>query len=225
MLEPVNTVLKAVRRLSLLRGDVVLVAGQGPIGLMFTRLLQLAGAQVIATDLLEPRLKLAKKFGAKWMFNVGQASRLSLNQECKKSKDGDRRDACPTSTGELIRRATRGRGLDAAVIAVPSADVVQQALQWTRGAGQVLLFSHTKSGARLTVDPATICVDEKDLLGSYSSDFTLQDEVARLVFSRQLDVRNLISHFFPLEQTAAAIALAARPTPDSLKVLVRAEVD
>jgi L-iditol 2-dehydrogenase len=42
MLEPVNTVLKAVR-LNLLRGDAVLVAGQGPIGLMFTRLLQLAG--------------------------------------------------------------------------------------------------------------------------------------------------------------------------------------
>jgi len=52
MLEPVNTVLKAVRRLALLRGDVVLVAGQGPIGLMFTRLLQLEGAQVIAADLL-----------------------------------------------------------------------------------------------------------------------------------------------------------------------------
>src|SRR5215471_10413400 len=43
MLEPVNTVLKAVNRLSLLRGDTVLVAGQGPIGLMFTRLLALRG--------------------------------------------------------------------------------------------------------------------------------------------------------------------------------------
>ena len=30
MLEPVNTVLKAVKRLSLLRGDTILVAGQGP---------------------------------------------------------------------------------------------------------------------------------------------------------------------------------------------------
>src|SRR5512140_2645496 len=43
MLEPVNTVLKAVKRLVLLRKDVVLVAGQGPIGLMFTRLLRLRG--------------------------------------------------------------------------------------------------------------------------------------------------------------------------------------
>jgi L-iditol 2-dehydrogenase len=70
------------------------------------------------------------------------------------------------------------------------------------------------------LDFSSICLDEKDLLGSYSADFTLQGEVARLVFSRQLDVRRLISHRFPLEQTAAAVALAASPTPDSLKILV-----
>ena len=57
MLEPVNTVLKAVKRLALLRGDTVLVAGQGPIGLMFTRLLALQGMQVVATDLLPTRLE------------------------------------------------------------------------------------------------------------------------------------------------------------------------
>src|SRR6266404_4338557 len=66
MLEPVNTVLKAVKQLTLLGGDTVLVAGQGPIGLMFTRLLTLQGAKVIATDLLETRLRLAREFGAKW---------------------------------------------------------------------------------------------------------------------------------------------------------------
>jgi L-iditol 2-dehydrogenase len=266
MLEPVNTVLKAVRRLSLLRGDVVLVAGQGPIGLMFTRLLQLAGVQVIATDLLESRLKLARKFGAKWVFNVGQASRLSLNQECKKSKGGNRRDACPASTlNPQLSTLNPQPSLDAAVIAVPSDAAVQQALQLVRCGGQVLLFAHTKRSApsslsaagggeasrvaelyagrlvapkpcegggevarsnshlptpNFPLDLASVCLDEKDLLGSYSSDFTLQDEVARLVFSRQLDVRPLISHRFPLEQTAAAVALAARPTPDSLKILV-----
>jgi L-iditol 2-dehydrogenase len=63
-------------------------------------------------------------------------------------------------------------------------------------------------------------VDEKDLIGSYSSDFTLQSEVARLVFSRRLDVRPLITHTFPLAQTAAAVALAARPTEASLKIIV-----
>jgi L-iditol 2-dehydrogenase len=193
MLEPVNTVLKAVRRLNLLRGDVALVAGQGPIGLMFTRLLQLAGARVIATDLLEPRLRLAKKFGARW--------------------------ACsPSRLSSLVTR--HSSLLDAAVITVPSATVVKQVLQWVRGAGQVLLFAHTKRGAAAELDLASVCLDEKDLLGSYSADFTLQEEVARLVFSRRLDVRSLITHRFPLEQVAAAIALAARPTPDSLKIVV-----
>ena len=79
-------------------------------------------------------------------------------------------------------------------------------------------------GRGLSLDLASICLDEKDLIGSYSSDFTLQAEVARLVFSRRLDVRPLISHHFPLEQTPDAIALASRPTPDSLKIVVAADV-
>jgi L-iditol 2-dehydrogenase len=256
MLEPVNTVLKAVRRLSLLRGDVVLVAGQGPIGLMFTRLLQLAGMQVIATDLLEPRLRLARKFGAKWT-SFAQTGRAELpcraEVERKRTLRPNFRAAehrRPTPIDDsTIQRVTKGRGLDAAVIAVPSDAAVQQALQLVRGGGQLMLFAHTKrfapeggnqrshfslqsrktgsrpAGPAFSLDLASVCLDEKDLLGSYSSDFTLQDEVARLVFSRQLDVRDLISHFFPLEQTAAAIRLASKPTEDSLKVMVCVDGD
>jgi L-iditol 2-dehydrogenase len=201
MLEPVNTVLKAIRRLSLLRGDTVLVAGQGPIGLMFTRLLQIAGMKVLATDLLKSRLRLAKKFGAKWVANASSG-----------------RDGSPGRPQKPQRGVPAT--LDAAIIAVPSDDAVKQALQLIRGAGQVLLFAHTKRGVRLDIDPATICVDEKDLFGSYSSDFTLQAEVARLVFSRRLDVRPLISHRFPLAETAAAIQLASDPAENSLKIMV-----
>ncbi len=200
MLEPVNTVLKGVRRLSLLPGDVVLVAGQGPIGLMFTRLLALAGARVVATDLLAPRLALAREFGARAAFAAD---------------DPNLRDK--------LHQMTRGRGLDAAVIAAPSDAAVRQAQELTRGAGQVLLFAHTRRGQLSEIDLATICADEKDLIGSYSSDFTLQAEVARLVFQRKIDTRRLITHRFPLAETAGAIELAAHPTPDSLKIIVRQE--
>jgi L-iditol 2-dehydrogenase len=198
MLEPVNTVLKAVKRLNLLRGDVVLVAGQGPIGLMFTRLLKLQSATVIATDLLDSRLKLARQFGAKWSCNPAGNQNFS----------------------NLVDRVTRGRGLDAAVIAVPSDHVVRQAQTLLRGGGQLLLFSHTRRGEQTELDLATICVDEKDLIGSYSADVLLQPEVAKLVFSRQLDVRRLITHQFPLDQTAAAIELASHPNTESLKIVI-----
>lgn len=227
MLEPVNTVLKAVERLTLLPGDTVLVAGQGPIGLMFTRLLALRDIQVIATDLLGTRLRLARKFGARWAHRV-----RPLPRDNPSSSDGKSRSRVQTSASRpasdatlatLVRRVTRGRGLDAAVLAVPSDDVMQEALGLVRGAGQVLLFSHTRRGAQATVDLATICVDEKDLIGSYSADFRLQDEVARLVFSRKLDARKLVTHEFPLEQAAAAVALAARPSAESLKIVVSPE--
>jgi L-iditol 2-dehydrogenase len=201
MLEPVNTVLKAVKRLALLRSDTVLVAGQGPIGLLFTRLLALQGMKVVATDLLESRLKLAREFGARCLVKIptpGPSNQLSI----------------------VTHRLTRGRGLDAAVIAVPSDAVMREAQSLVRGGGQVLLFSHTRRGDQANLDLATVCVDEKDLIGSYSADFLLQDEVAHLVFSRQVDVRRLITHQFPLGQTAAAIDLASHPTADSLKIVV-----
>ena len=233
MLEPVNTVLKAVHRLALQRGDSALVIGQGPIGLLFTRLLRLGGMRVIATDLMDSRLKLARQWGASAAF---------------------RADDC-----DLPRKLAQAAPcLDAAVVAVPSQVAVSQALELVRGSGKILLFAHTHRGeaSRLalapsatpqpphpsyqsdptdptdpgdrpplpTLDLSTICVDEKDLIGSYSSDFTLQEEVARLIFTRKLDVRKLVTHHFPLEQTAAAIALAASPAGGSLKVVVNQEV-
>lgn len=224
MFEPLNTVLKAVNRLNVLSGDRVLVAGQGPIGLMFTKLLKLRGVQVLATDLLESRLALARQFGAKWAVNA-------------KTQDGAM--AIPEN---FFPKQTRGKGtsvnraapFDAAVIAVPSDAAVRQAVQMVRGGGQIMLFAHTKRAGTGTpgadghaaasglypLDLASICVDEKDLMGSYAADFTIQNEVGRLIFSREFDMRKLITHRFPLEKAAEAVALAAQPTEDSLKVVV-----
>jgi len=237
MLEPVNTVLKAVKRLALLPGDTVLVAGQGPIGLMFTRLLALQGMQVVATDLLPTRLKLAREFGAARVVKIrSPKAEVRRKSEIRNPRSGVATQspaprtpfhvsrlthpAAASQLSALAAKLTGGRGFDAAVIAVPSDAVVREAQVLVRGGGQVLLFSHTRRGDQAPMDLATVCADEKDLIGSYSADFLLQTEVARLVFSRKLDVRRLITHRFPLEQTAAAIELAAHPTADSLKVVV-----
>lgn len=197
LLEPVNTVLKGVAMLPLLPGDTVAVVGQGPIGLLFTRLLSLRGMRVVATDLVPARLRQARAWGA------------------FRTLPGD--DA---ALPDRIRRATGGRGADAAVVTVPSDAAVLQAHGYVRGGGAVLLFAHTVRGRTTPVDLARVCVDEKALLGSYSADITLQPEAARMVFSRRLDVRGLVTHTLPLEATAGAIALVERAAPDALKVLV-----
>jgi L-iditol 2-dehydrogenase len=231
MFEPLNTVLKAVNRLNVLPGDRVLVAGQGPIGLMFTKLLKLRGVHVLATDLLESRLKLAMRFGAKWAVNANTPDGGLAVPENFFPKQSRARESS-------VNRSTP---FDAAVIAVPSDAAVQQALQLVRGGGQVMLFAHTRRAGKgessssssssssstisnnhdlFSLDLASICVDEKDLMGSYAADFTIQNEVGRLIFSRQFDMRKLITHRFPLEKASEAVALAARPTEDSLKVVV-----
>ena len=198
LLEPVNTVLKGVRRLQLQKGDTVLVAGQGPIGLLFTKLLRLEGARVVVTDLVDTRREGGIHWGAQAAFHPED-----------------------TKLKEWVDKATRGRGVDGVVVAVPVGAAVAQAFQLACGAGKILLFAHTKRGESAPIDLASVCVDEKDLIGSYSSDFLLQKEVANMVFSRKLDVRKLISHRYPLAETGQAVALAAKPTPESLKVVVK----
>src|SRR5260221_6869670 len=202
MLEPVNTVLKAILRLDLLRGDNVLVAGQGPIGLLFTRLLHLRGACVLASDFLPTRLSVAGKLGAKWVT---------------RADDPD--------FAQLARKLLGKQGLDAAIICAPSDAAMLQAQELLNGGGKVLLFAHTRRGPLTPLDLSSVCGDEKDLIGSYSADFTLQTSVARLVFSRKLDVRQIITHQFPLSEAEAAIDLASHPTPDSLKVIIQPHVD
>jgi L-iditol 2-dehydrogenase len=151
----------------------------------------------MATDLFEPRLKLARRWGAKWTFKADDPELV-----------------------EKARRLTAGRGVDAVVLAVPVDAAFFQAQKLVRGEGKIMLFAHTRRGAETVLDLSNVCVDEKDLIGSYSVDFTLQKEVARWVFSRKLDVRQLVTHEFPLEQTAAAVELAAHPRPESLKIIV-----
>ena len=108
------------------------------------------------------------------------------------------------------------------MIAVPSDAAVLLAQSLLRGGGKVLLFAHTRRGTQSTIDLASVCVDEKDLMGSYSSDARLQRKVARLVFSRQMDVRKLVTHILPIEHGIDAIQLASKPQPGALKIMISA---
>ena len=90
----------------------------------------------------------------------------------------------------------------------------------TRPGGRVLLFAQTQHGEAI-IDPASVCVDEKSLLGSYSASVDLQEESARFVLGREMDLERLISHRFPLTESIDALHLAAHPKPDSMKVVIQ----
>ena len=62
--EPVNTCVKGVVQLDPQAEDVVVILGQGPIGLLFTMLVKRSGATMVATDSMPYRRELALRFGA-----------------------------------------------------------------------------------------------------------------------------------------------------------------
>jgi L-iditol 2-dehydrogenase len=117
---------------------------------------------------------------------------------------------------------TDGRGADAVVLAVGGNALIRTAMDACRHGGRVMLFAQTQHG-EATFDPGAVCMDEKTLLGSYSSSFSILDEVTDLVFGgyRQgFDLTQLISHRLPLEQAVAAIDIASHPKADSMKIMI-----
>lgn len=196
--EPVNTCLKAVENSGASAGDVVLVTGQGPIGVIFTMLLSQRGCRVLATDTIPARLALSKKAGAEASWDPRQ-----------------------TDVAGALREITEGRGADLVFVATAVKGLVEQAIGWTRPGAKICLFAQTSDKERIELSGASICVGERIVFGSYSASVDLQKLSADLVFSGALPVKLLISHRLPLANIEEAFALATNPTENSLKIIVQ----
>lgn len=197
--EPVNTVLKGVKLLNLASDDTVLVIGQGPIGLMHAVLASRIGAKVLTSDLYSERHAIAAKFGLRHPIHAGTENVV-----------------------ERVLEETDGRGADVVVLAVGGTALIRTAMDAARPGGKVMLFAQTQHG-EVTIDPAAVCVDEKTLLGSYSSSFPILDEVTDLVFGgyrNGFDLTQLISHRFSIEEAVLAIEVASHPKADSMKIMI-----
>ena len=75
------------------------------------------------------------------------------------------------------------------------------------------------------IDPASVCVDEKTLLGSYSASVDLQDESLKFVFGKKMNLERLVTHRFALSKSVEALEFAARPQPDSMKIVIQPGID
>lgn len=198
LVEPLNTCLKAVEQLAPRPGDVVVVQGQGPIGLMFTMLARRAGCRVLATDVMESRRALASRFGAERVVNPREEDVV-----------------------ECAREMTEGRGADAVISAVSAKGLVEEAVRSTRPGATILLFAQTSDQERIELSGKDICMGERVLMGSYSASVDLQAESARLVFNGELPVGELVTHQVALDEINEGIELALHPNGKSLKIIVQ----
>jgi L-iditol 2-dehydrogenase len=196
-IEPINTIVKAVQKARVAPGENILVLGCGPIGLQLLMASKLQGARLFTSDPIPQRRQKSLSLGAIESFDP--------------------------SGGRLvddIRSRTDGRGADAVLVAVAHPSVVTDALAAARPGGRVLLFAANDPVTKIEFPASAVGIDEKEILGSYSAAVDIQDSAADLVLRKKLPVMDIVTHRFPLDRIQEALDLAARPTAESLKILI-----
>jgi threonine dehydrogenase-like Zn-dependent dehydrogenase len=134
-----GTALQCARRAQVSLGDNVLVLGQGPMGLLVTQWVALAGAgQVIAADRYARRLELALRMGATVAINASDTDLVST-----------------------VRDLTGGIGADIVIDAGNTPQTFALALELAREKGRVVVLSfHTKP---ITIEDITRDFYHKEL--------------------------------------------------------------
>jgi len=196
-IEPINTILKAVQKARIAAGETVLIAGCGPIGLQLLMVANLQGAKLYTSDPIEVRRAKSLSLGALESFNPSDGKLV-----------------------EQVKARTEGRGADAVLVAVAHPSVVVEALAAARPGGRILLFAANDPVTRIEFPAAAVGIDEKEILGSYSAAVDIQEAGADLVLQKKLPVMEIVTHRFPLARIQEGLDLAAKPTAESLKILI-----
>src|SRR5216110_2672354 len=196
-IEPINTILKAVQKARVAAGEAVLIVGCGPIGLQLLMVANLQGAKLYTSDPMAVRRAKSLTLGALDSFNPTDGKLV-----------------------EQMKARTEGRGADAVLVAVAHPGVVIDALAAARPGGRVLLFAANDPVTRIEFPAAAVGIDEKEILGSYSAAVDIQEAGADLVLKKKLPVMDIVTHRFPLARIQEGLGLAAKPTAESLKILI-----
>lgn len=146
LLEPFSCAVYGIENCPIHLGDVVVINGAGPIGLMFARLAVLKGAQVIVTDMMQNRLELAAKLGVLKTCNLTGVKNI-VEEVCGLTEDN--------------------RGADVVIEATGLIGVWNTSIQMARKGGFVLLFGGTKSGSVLEVDATLLHYSQLTVKGVF----------------------------------------------------------
>ncbi len=180
----------AVRNAADLRpGETVAIVAVGGVG---TNLVQLASAfgarQVIAIDVVDSKLDLARRLGATHTINSTEEDAV-----------------------ERVRELTGGRGVDVAFEALGHAATVETAMQITDDGGRVVLVGIAAVGTTAAMDITRVVRRKLEVRGSYGgrarTDMPL---VLDLVARGKVSTDQLITRRVGLEQADEAYRALAR---------------
>lgn len=201
------TALNAILDADIHVGETVVVFGEGTVGQIITQLARLNGGKVIAVDLLDNRLKLAKALGAHIVMN---SSQVSVAEEVKSLTDGRGADVVLEVTGvpAALHEAIRACAYSAKVIAVG----------FHQGGSGALYLGDEFHHNRINVVASQIHGVNPNLTYRWNL-ARLQKAVIELLLRGDLQLRELVTHIVPFHDAARGVDVADRQLDGVVQVV------
>jgi threonine dehydrogenase-like Zn-dependent dehydrogenase len=198
LVEPLSCSIHAVERGKIEFGDVVVLAGAGPLGLgMVGPAKRKTPSKLIVLDLNDKRLELAKRMGADIVLNPGKEDVVAK-----------------------VLELTDGYGCDVYIESTGHPASVGQGLAMIRKLGRFVEFSVFNQAA--SVD-WSIIGDRKelDIYGAHLGPYTYPIAI-EFLDKGLINMEGVVTHILPLEQFESAIEMV-HAGKESIKVVLKPE--
>jgi len=196
LVEPFSVAVHSCRKANIEAGDVVVIIGQGPIGLCTTQVAKHYGAyKVITVEVVRSRLELSKMLGADEVINPLEVDPV-----------------------KVVKELTNGVGADKVIETSGAPQVLNQALNMLRPAGRLVVVGLCFEEVKFFSYP--IVYKEAEIVGSR----VYLDEFARtlnLMSKGYLKPEPLITHEMPLSDGEKAFKILDERPGEAVKILLR----
>lgn len=181
LLEPLACVCHGMELTEISADQVVLVAGPGPIGLLWLQAVKAEGATVImsGTNADKERLEVARQLGADYIVNVQEENLV-----------------------EFVHKRTNGYGADVVIECSGNENSVNACIDAIKKGGkytQMGLF-----GKRIGIDMDKVVVKELHIVGVQSQKWTAWERALKLVAAGKIKLEALISGEYPMSEWKSA---------------------
>ncbi|MCC7447814.1 MAG: NAD(P)-dependent alcohol dehydrogenase [Anaerolineae bacterium] len=195
MVEPLAVGVHAANKAQIKPGDLAVVIGAGPIG-MVTALAALAGgcSRVVMTDMIQPKLDLAAKLGPITPVNVKEQNVV-----------------------DVVNQMTDGWGADIVFECSGSEKAIATMFDPLAPGGRVVLIGLPVAPVPFSVSMATIKEARIESVFRYAH---VYPRALALMGSGKIDVKPLITDTFPFKESIAAFNYATNMKPTSVKAQI-----
>ncbi len=195
--EPVSCAVNACEACGVREGDVVVVVGAGPMGLINACVARAFGARaILLAEVNEARLRQAEGFGMDRLVNPATEDLAAV-----------------------VREATGGVGADVAIVAAPAAKPQEDAPALVRKRGTICLFASLPKGrSDITLDSRPIHYGELRVVGASDSTPRQVARAVEMLAGGTFPADRVITHVLGLDAIARAFELMAKG--EALKVVL-----